>query len=197
MYDFHYNYIKKKYGTDVKLLFTDTDSLCYEIKTQDAYDDCYKDKHLFDFSDYNKDNEYYDDTNKKVIGKFKDETAGIPITEFVGLRSKLYSYVLDNEQNVKKCKGIKKNVVKKEINHQNYKDTLFNTEQSLNQMKVIRSDNHKLKSYTINKISLSCYDDKRYILNNGVDTMSFGHKDLLELRELIDEAINETYVKVC
>ncbi|XP_053379108.1 uncharacterized protein LOC123541547 [Mercenaria mercenaria] len=173
MYDFHYNYIKEKYEGNCKLLFTDTDSLCYEIKTKDAYEDFYKDKDLFDNSDYDSNSKFYFDNNKKVIGKFKDEAAGIPIVEFVGLRSKMYSYLLENEVNIKKCKGIKKLVVKKTIVHKNYKDTLFNSTQSNHTFKVIRSDKHNLSSYVINKTSLSCYDDKRYILDNGIDTLAY------------------------
>ena len=86
MYDFHYNYIKQKYGSKAKLLFTDTDSLTYEIEAKDVYSDFWKDKHMFDNSDYLENSPYYDKTNKKVIGKFKDEAAGVPIYEFVGLR---------------------------------------------------------------------------------------------------------------
>ena len=93
MYDFHYNYIKKKYGDKAKLLFTDTDSLTYEIQAEDVYQDFWNDRHLFDNSDYPESSPYFDKTNKKIIGKFKDEAAGVPITEFVGLKSKMYSYV--------------------------------------------------------------------------------------------------------
>ena len=93
MYEFHYNYIKNQYGQKAKLLFTDTDSLAYEIETDDIYKDFWNDKEKFDNSDYPQYHKYFDTTNKKVIGKFKDEAAGIPITEFVGLRSKMYSYI--------------------------------------------------------------------------------------------------------
>ena len=86
MYDFHYNYMKTKYEDKAKLLFTDTDSLTYEIETEDAYRDFWNNKNKFDNSDYNESSPYYFNTNKKVIGKFKDEAAGIPIREFVGLR---------------------------------------------------------------------------------------------------------------
>ena len=119
MYDFHYNYIKQKYGSKAKLLFTDTDSLTYEIETKDVYSDFWKDKEKFDNSDYPQDSLYFDKTNKKVIGKFKDETAGIPISEFVGLRSKMYSYIKENNQCGKTAKGIKKNIIKKNITHEN------------------------------------------------------------------------------
>ena len=80
VYDFYYNYIKKKYGSRAKLLFTDTDSLCYDVETGDAYGDDWADKDKFYNSDYAKGSPYFDVTNKKVIGKFKDEAAGVPIT---------------------------------------------------------------------------------------------------------------------
>ncbi|WAQ94574.1 LOW QUALITY PROTEIN: hypothetical protein MAR_007045 [Mya arenaria] len=96
-----------------KLVMNDTDSLCYEIKTKDAYEDLHADKHIFDNSDYPNNSKYYFDDNKKVIGKMKDEAAGTPITEFVGLRSKMYSYTLNNKHAIKKCKGITEGVVKK------------------------------------------------------------------------------------
>ena len=96
MYDFHCNYIKKKFGSKAKLLFTVTDSLTYEIEAKYVYKDFWGDKDKFHNSDYPKDSQYYDPTNKKVVGKLKDEAAGIPVTEFVGLRSKKYSYTKDN-----------------------------------------------------------------------------------------------------
>ena len=175
MYDFHYNYIKKKYGDKARLLFTDTDSLTYEIEAEDVYKDFWNDKDKFDNSDYPESSPYFDKTNKKVIGKFKDEAAGIPICEFVGLRSKMYSYMKDDQKGGKTAKGIKKNVIKNDIKHENYKQTLFNEEQMYHKMKTIRSQKHQLGSYEINKVSLSCFDDKRYILENGIKSYAYGH----------------------
>ena len=175
MYDFHYNYIKKKYGSKAKLLFTDTDSLTYEIEAEDVYQDFWNDKDKFDNSDYPESSPFYDKTNKKVIGKFKDEASGVPICEFIGLRSKMYSYIKDNNEVGKTAKGIKKNIIKKDITHENYKKVLFNNEQMHHTMKTIRSNNHQLGSYEINKVSLSCFDDKRYIHNNGVTSYAYGH----------------------
>ena len=86
MYEFHYNFIKQKYGNKAKLLFTDTDCLTYEIETEDVYHDFWNDKEKFDNSDYPEDSKYFNKINKRVIGKFKDEAAGIPIIEFIGLR---------------------------------------------------------------------------------------------------------------
>ncbi|XP_068675341.1 uncharacterized protein [Montipora foliosa] len=175
MYDFHYNYITQKYGSRAKLLFTDTDSLTYEIETNDAYQDFWNDKDKFDNSDYPEDSQYCDKTNKKVIGKFKDEAAGMPITEFVGLRSKMYSYMKDNDKGGKTAKGIKKNIIKKNIKHENYKNVLFDNEQMHHNMKTIRSNLHQIGSYELNKVSLFCFDDKRYIHNNGMTSYAYGH----------------------
>ena len=121
MYNFHYNYIKSKYGDKAELLFTDTDSLTYEIETKDVYRDFWNDKDRFDNSDYLENSPYFNKTNKKVIGKFKDETAGIPIIEFIGSRSKIYSYMKDDMKGGKTAKGIKKNIIKKDIKHEDYK----------------------------------------------------------------------------
>ncbi|CAH3150415.1 unnamed protein product [Pocillopora meandrina] len=175
MYDFHYKYIKKNYGEKAMLLFTDTDSLTYEIEANDVYRDFWIDKDKFDNSDYPEGSPYFDKTNKKVIGKFKDEAAGVPICEFVGLRSKMYSYIKDNEKGGKTAKGIKKNVIKNNITHENYRDTLFNNKQMHHKMKTIRSENHQLGSYEINKVSLSCFDDKRYIHDDGITSYAYGH----------------------
>ena len=175
IYDFHYNYIKHNYDNKAKLLFTDTDSLTYEIETADAYADFWQNKDKFDNSNYNIESPFYNAVNKKVIGKFKDESAGIPITEFVGLRSKMYSYVKDNDEGGKTAKGIKKQVIKKNITHDNYKEVLFNNEQMQHTMKSIRSKNHQLGSFELNKISLSCFDDKRFIHENGTTSYAYGH----------------------
>ena len=112
MYDFHYKYIKEKYGDKAKLLFTDTDSLMYEIQTEDFYEDIAGDVgKWFDTSEYPEGLPIRTGVNKKVIGMFKDEACGKQIEEFVGLRAKLYSYKMAGEEH-KKCKGVKKNVVK-------------------------------------------------------------------------------------
>ena len=175
MYDFHYNYIKSKYGDKAKLLFTDTDSLTYEIQTDDAYTDFWSDKDKFDNSDYNKESPFHNTANKKVIGKFKDEACGVPITEFIGLRSKMYLYMKDDSKGGKTAKGVKKNVIENNLTHENYKAVLFNNEQLHHTMKTIRSEKHQLGSFELNKISLSCFDDKQYIHNDGISSLAYGH----------------------
>ena len=174
MYDFHYNY-KRKYGNKASLLFTDTDSLTYEIETDDVFKDFWEDKQMFDNSDYDKSSPFFNDSNKKVIGKMKDEAAGKIITEFVGLRSKMCSYIKDNGCGGKTAKGVKKAVVKKDIRHDNYKSVLLQEGQLRHSMKTIRSKNHQLGSYNINKTSLSCFDDKRYLMEDGITSLAYGH----------------------
>ena len=178
MYEFHNNYIKPKYNENVKLLFTDTDSLCYEINTEDFYEDITPDvDRLFDTSNYPKDHKSNIPTgvNKKVVGMFKDECAGKQILEFVGLRPKLYSYKVEDGDEQKKCKGVKKLVVKKNISLADYRRCLFTGERQLRTMNVIRSREHVIQSEQINKVALSCEDDKRVILDDRISTLAIGH----------------------
>ena len=178
MYDFHYNYIKPKYDDRAKLLFTDTDSLAYEIQTEDFYRDISSDvKSKFDTSNYPKNHPsgILTGVNKKVIGMFKDEAAGKQIAEFVGLRAKLYSYRVEKSYEEKKCKGVKKAVLKKTISFNDYKDCLFNNKPSMRKMNVIRSHLHTMYTETVNKIALSPFDDKRLIREDNIHTFAHGH----------------------
>ena len=177
MYDFHYNYVLPKYGGKQKLLFTDTDSLLYEIETEDFYKDIADDVVAkFDTSDFPVDHPSgIERKNKKVIGMMKDEAAGKIIEEFVGLRAKLYSYKLHDGCGDKKCKGVKKSVVKKKISHQDYKDCLFEGTTKMSKMNVIRSHCHEMYTETINKKALDWNDDKRIICEDRMSTYAYGH----------------------
>jgi hypothetical protein len=181
MYDFHYNTIKKKYGDQAKLMFTDTDSFIYHIKTDNIYEDFKRigeEIDCWDNSDYQKDSPYYNDHNKKVIGKFKDETKGIQITEFVGLRSKMYSYTKNGGGEDKTAKGVGRNVINDVITHKDYRDVLTEKKQMRHTMNSIRSVGHTLGTYEQQKVSLSCFDDKRYLLNDGISSYAYGHKNI-------------------
>ena len=141
------------------------------------YEDFYADKHLFHFSGYEKEDPIYNDENKKVIGKMKEELNREIIEEFVGLRSKMYSLKTKKEE-MKKAKGVKKNVVKKNINHQDYADCLFEERKFMHTMQTVRSFKHYLYTIKQNKVSLSRYD-KRYLLDDWVSSLSYGHFSLL------------------
>ena len=176
MYQFHYAYVLKTFN-GVKLLFTDTDSLVYEIKDGNVYDQCFKDKHLFDFSRYSKDSVYYDSLNKKVLEKMKDELNGVQIVEFVGLKSKMYLLIASNDKEVNKAKG-----VNKKLRHKEYLSVLFGKKVVRRRMKRIQSVLHNIGTYGINKISLSCFDDKRYVLDDGISKLVYFHKDINHFR---------------
>ena len=178
MYDFHYNYIKPKYEEKAKLLFTDTDSFMYDIETEDFYKDISKDvKDRFDTSDYPENHPSGIPTgiNKKVLGMFKDEAAGKIIKEFVGLRAKLYSFIMEDGKENKRCKGVKKQVVESSITHEDYKTCLRTGKEQLRKQNILRSYNHEVYTEEVNKIALSSIDDKRYILGDGIHTLAWGH----------------------
>ena len=136
MYDFHYNFIKKNFSA--KLLFTDTDSLTYEIKSENVYKEFYRWKDLFDFSNYSKDSTFYDDTNKKVIGKMKDEYGGAIIDQLIGLKSKMYSIKKINGSESSTTKGVN---IATDFNE--FKDVLFNKKVIRHKMKRIQAKNIK------------------------------------------------------
>jgi len=129
---------------------------------------------LFDTSDYPKDHMCYSTDNKKVIGKFKDETNGAPIREFCGLRAKMYSILLSEKKNKATAKGVKKSVIKTLILYA----ALFGVSEDMKQtcsFNMIRSYNHQLMSVNLKKTSLCCYDDKRYVLDDNIHTLAHGH----------------------
>jgi len=184
MYDFHYNKMVAFYGREnIGISYMDTDAFIYWIKTLDMYQDIrtfiYKDE--FDFSDYPKNHPNYNENNKKVLGKFKDETNGVLLEELIALMSKLYAFNLYegfNRKTVKKAKGVKNLFLKKKLQFEHYKRCLFHNEDYRASFNTIRSFNHTLYSITEVKKALSASDDKRYILPDQIRTLPFGHFSL-------------------
>ena len=129
-----------------------------------------KDKELFYFSGYDKKSGYYDCVNKKAIGKMKDEMSGKIIAEFVGLRSKMYSIVTVDDEKLVRAKG-----VNRELMHSEFKSVLFDKKVVGQCMKRILAKGNKTGTYDICKISLSCFDDKRIVLDDGVNSLAYGH----------------------
>ena len=127
---------------------------------------------MFDFSNYSKDSRFFNETNKKVIGKIKDEFGGVIVSEFVGLKSKLYSIKKNDGKEHNTAKGVS---ITTEFDE--FKDVLFNKKIIRHKMKRIQSKKHKLGTYEIDKISLSCFDNKRYVLDDGIYTLSQFHKN--------------------
>jgi len=193
MYRFHYDRIRPLWGDRAKLLFTDTDSLCYWVKTTDAYCDLFPILDEMDMSETKFDNPksffnaFIDEerqlvlknaaANKKVLGKFKDETGGIPIAEFIGLRAKVYSFVTAENHTETKAKGVNRKALKAYISHQNYRDVLQSDSMSsvMAAFHSFRSVAHEIQTVAVKKQALNKFDDKRYILPDRVSTLAHGH----------------------
>ena len=179
MYEFHYDYMKQKYDEkSLKLLYMDTDSLVYDIKTEDFYKDIAEDVETrFDTSGYEPNRPLPIGKNKKVIGLMKDESGGKMMKEFISLRPKMYSYRVE-ESEPKKCKGIKKCVVMKTISFEDYKRCLLEGRVIHRSQMMFRLRKHKVKTLEVNKLALSREDDKRISIN-GIDSLAMGHYKVL------------------
>ncbi|XP_031359107.1 uncharacterized protein LOC116182706 [Photinus pyralis] len=205
IYSFHYDYMMDRFGDNCTVLYTDTDSLIYEIREQDPYmaikSDCFK---YYDTSDYDPNNPYgIPLVNKKVLGMMKDENNGQIMTDYVGLRSKLYTTkvlstkddliklqqkleaeeydedeiatVIKNYGLTKKAKGIKKSVVETKITFDDYVECLETYKRKTTSQNLIRTDKHQVYSITQSKIALSLEDDKRYLIPDSFNTLPWGH----------------------
>ena len=162
---------------DTKLLFTDTDSFCYLIPTEkDIYQDI-KGNGWFDFSNYAKDHPNFHEKFKLIPGKFKDEMGGKYILEFVGLRAKMYSILKADGNSKATAKGVIGVVKEKLITHENYRQTLFHKKNMSHTGTKILQDRHHLYKADVKKISLSPFNDKKYIIREGskFKSYSFGH----------------------
>lgn len=195
MYKFLYEYLKPKYGQNVNVAYTDTDSFILAIETNDFYDDIKRNSSKFDTSNYPYPNEYdIKLKNKKVPALFKDELAGEVMAEFVGLRSKCYAVRsfneigLDESSNnikIKRSKGVKKSVVKKKIKFSDYLECIQKNCEFKQRQNTIRSIKHNVYSISQTKVVLNPCDDKRYIINpNRIDTLAWGHYKIKEFERM-------------
>ena len=177
MHEFWYDYMKPKYGDNVKLCYMDTDSFIMNIKTEDFYKDIANDvEKRFDTSNYECDRPLPTGKNKKVIGLMKDELGGRVITEFVALRPKTYSYLTDDCKEDKKAKGTKKCVIKRMTEFDDYKNCLLNGEVILKSQHRFISKGHDVYTENINKIALSSNDDKRILSSDKITSYPYGYK---------------------
>ena len=169
MYEFWYDYVKPKYGDNVKLCYMDTDSFIMNIKTEDV-------EKRFDTSNYECDRPLPTGKNKKVIGLMKDELGGRVIMEFVALRPKTYSYLTDDCKKDKKAKGTKKCVIRRMIKFDDYKNCLLNSEAILKSQERFISKGHDVYTENINKIALNSNDDKRIVSSDKIKSYPYGYK---------------------
>lgn len=193
MYKFLYEFLKEKYGDLIHIVYTDTDSFVIVIESLDFYEEIKKHISMFDTSDYPWPNEFnIEQKNKKIPGLFKDELNGNIMTEFVGLRAKCYamrslntktlSSSSSHNEEIKRAKGVKKNVLKRKIVFDDYVKCIEESCEISRNQNTIRSIKHSVYSIQQKKIALSPYDDKRYIIKpNGIETLAWGHRSIDQL----------------
>ena len=205
MLDFWYNTLKPKYGEKIKLLVSDTDSFIYGVETEDAYKDLYSIKDQMDLSGYQSRTaleRFYDPTNKKVPAKFSDEKPLEILKEVIALKPKMYSiltkklvcevaakrdagktsekytkHVCDNSCRVggsTTAKGITK-AAQKHLSHEEYRRILNEKKTNMISNRGFETKNHRIYTVLKRKKGLSAFDDKKYILEDGVNTLSYGH----------------------
>ena len=175
MYQFWYEHLKNKYK--VELIYTDTDSLIIQVETDDIYKDMLEDKNLYDFSEYPKDHPNYDITNKKVLGKFKDEMKSLIITEFIGLKPKMYSFNYINKDNIvvnkNTHKGVKESI---SLNHDEYNRSLYKEELIYKEFYNLQLNKQNIYLDKINKIALNPFESKRYWIDN-INSLPYVYKE--------------------
>ena len=177
MFDFYYDHLKPLYNDKIRMLYTDTDSLIVHVTTDDVYADMVNHLGKYDTSNYPTDHPLYSIVNKKKAGTFKDELGGKIMTEFIGLRSKMYSYIGDDCG--KRAKGVTRSVLNNTITHEDYQKCLFDQQVFTRAMPGLRSHQHQVYGETTRKVALSPLDTKRYILPDGITSLAYGHKDIV------------------
>ena len=177
LYKFHYDYVKKLYGNDSKLLFCDTDSVSYDITNHNVNQDMYVNKKYFDLSNFNPESPFHWTGNCKIPGTYKREHANDKIISYVGLKPKVYSLQFASDICEKRAKGLKKSVLKT-ITHRNFFETLMSpmAEEKVSYLSI-RSKKHKLVTVKESRKSLSAFDDKRYFLS-PYHSLAYNHYSL-------------------
>ena len=197
---FHYK-VMKPMIPNIKVCYTDTDSLVYEIplSDEDYYKVCDLKRKWFDNADFPEKHPYFNKTYKKIPGRFKDELAGRMIEEFIGLGPKMYcmTEIVDGKEKYKVTgKGINK-VILKQLQGKNFRNVLFrkdfdNVERENTRLfTCIQSKNHVLRTVMTGKVTLSASDNKRYILSDGIHSLAYGHCyiDKLERGQITEEEV--------
>ena len=173
MCEFWYDYVKIKYEDKAQLCYMYTDSFVVNIKTkEDISQDVNK---RFDTTNYTFDRPLHTGINKKVISLMKDELGGDMITEFLALRPKAYSYITNNFIEMKKAKGTKKCVVNKMLRFNDYKKCLFDNGKVLKSQQRFKIENHEVYTENMNKIALSCDNDKRIVRSDRITSYPYGY----------------------
>ena len=180
MYNFHYEFMTKKFikdGVKPRLCYMDTDSFIYDVPMNREERDSIilKNQDEFDCSEYDTSHKSWSNSNKKIIGKMKNEYPNDNIVEFVGLRPKMYSIRTESGYETSKVKGCSS----KDLNFNRYKQVMNTSNPTIQTRLAITSKSHSLSTWEQRKVELTAFDDKRYILDDGVHTLPYGHMDTL------------------
>jgi len=179
MYEFYYDCLLPKFGEKLSLCFTDTDSFICHIETPDLQADLQSLSDWLDTSNFERNHPLFSDANRRALGKFKSETADILPTEFVGLRSKMYSLTtLDDSRSFLKAKGVPRSYVMKNVRHEEYLHVLKHWSVTKCKFRAFRSRNHRIATRELVKVCLSCVDDKRHLLEDAIRSLAYGHRNI-------------------
>ena len=171
LHDYWYNVLKKEYASKIQLLFTDTDSLCYHVETENIYEDMKVRNTYYDFSEYPPDHPNFDSANKKVPLKFKDVSNGCAIAEFIGIKPKCYSWKYADGNEEQKNKGIQSHNLK----HEHFRNCIFGEEEKQSLIvRSIHSTKHEVFTQQLQKVALLNYDNKRFVIDN-LNSLPYGH----------------------
>ncbi|XP_053205601.1 uncharacterized protein LOC128392015 [Panonychus citri] len=174
VYTLYYDTFKCTFGDRCRLIYSDTDSLLIELKSNHLIEDLKQVEHVMDLSDLPQNHPLHSDEHKKEIGYLKDEMAGDEIHEVVAIKPKLY--VIKSASGVKKrAKGVQRQVVANKLSFDDYKRCLFQEEIHMVTNRRLGSTNHDIHMYTQEKIAITPLEDKRYLLGDGISSLAYGH----------------------
>lgn len=177
MYDLYYTHFKSFYKSSCDLLYTDTDSLCLHIHTNDVYFDLREHfAHVLDLSNFPVDHFLFDETNRGKLGTLKNEICQ-PIREFIGIKPKMYSILYGENECKKTAKGVRSSTLAN-ITHMTYRSVLMEESKLRHMQYCILSKKHILETVAQNKVSFTAYYDKKFVCEDGIHTLSYGHKDV-------------------
>lgn len=189
LYEFFYGVIKQRFKESATLLYTDTDSVIIGVECEDFYQFIKENIEHFDTSNYKEGNKLQIPVTPSVLGKMKDEFPDDPIISFYGTGAKAYC-VVSVESELKKAKGVKRSVIKKQITPNDYKKVILDGGTIHRKMNAFRSISHDIYTEIRNKVALSHHDDKRFIIPNTVRTLPWGHQDTPLYKSAVEGDLN-------
>ena len=177
MYQFYYDCLLPKFDDCVRLCFIDTDSLICRIENENLHDElCDIADEWLDTSNFDREHPLYSTKNQRKLGKFKSETGSTLPLEFVSLRSKMYSLLTPEvTKSFRTAKGVPKAYVRNRVRHEQYVNVLNHWKRTNCKFRAFRSKRHRVATHQLYKVCLSYIDDKRYLLEDSVHSLAYGH----------------------